>query len=148
MTILDIISDCWHKEELPIIDGLIKLDGSFYKIEVDDDCRPIEMNYQPTSFDISRENYYEYCSSVFGFTSTMHGGITYYCGEGSHGSDGFLIAINSDNNVEWLFFSQYANPFEKLWVANNEIHVMSNLNIEWIFPIDNPEKLRSIKHPL
>jgi len=148
MTILDIISDSWHKEELPIIDGLIKSDSSFYEIEVDDDCRPIEMNYQPLFFDISRKNYYEYCSSVLGFTSITHLGITYYCGDGSHGSDGFLLAINSDNKIEWLFFSQEANPFEKLWVEDNEIHVMSNLNIEWIFPVDSPEKLRSIKHTL
>ena len=131
---------------MPIIDGLIKSDGSFYEIEVDDDCRPIEMNYQPTFFDISRKNYFEYCSSV-SFTSITHFDITYYCGEGSHGSDGFLLAINSDNKVQWLYFSQEVNQFEKLWVDNNEIHVISNLNIEWIFPIDNPEQLRSIKHP-
>jgi len=142
MTILDIISESWHNEELPVIDGLIKSDGSFYDIEVDDDCRPVEMNYQPTC----RDSYFEYCSSVLGFTSITHSGITYYCGEGSYGGDGFLLAINSDNKVEWLFFSQYANPFEKLWVANNEIHVMSNLNIEWIFPVDSPEKVRSEKH--
>ena len=148
MTILDIISDCWHKEELPIIDGLVKSDGSFYEIEVDYDCRPVEMHYPPTAFDINRKNYYQYCSGVSSFNSTTHLGITYYCGEGSHGSDGFLIAINSDSKVEWLFFSQEVNPFEKLWIDNNEVHVISNLNIEWIFPVDSPEKLRSIKHPL
>lgn len=148
MTILDIISDCWHKEKLPIIDGLVRSDGSFYKIEVDCGCRPVEMDYQPTAFDISCKNYYQYCSSILGLTSIMHLGITYYCGEGSHGSDGFIIAINSDSKVEWLFFSQEANPFEKLWIDSGEVHAMNNLNIEWIFPIDSPEKLRSIKHPL
>jgi hypothetical protein len=148
MTILDIISDGWLKEKLPIIDGLVKSDGSFYAIMIDEECRPIEMNYQATSFDISRENYSEYCSSVLGFASITHLGITYHCGEGSQGSDGFLLAVNSDNNAEWLFFSQESNPFEKLWIENDEIHVMSNLNIEWIFPVGNPERLRSIKHPL
>jgi len=146
MTILEIILDYWHKQKLPIIDGLIKSDFSFYEIEIGDDCRPIKINYQPTFFDMSRENYSEYCSTALSYISVTHLNITYYCGEGSHGSDGFILAINNDNKVEWLFFSQEVNPFEKLWIENNEVHAMSNLKIEWIFPIDSPEILRSIKH--
>ena len=56
--------------------------------------------------------------------------------------------MNSDNEVEWLFFYCGANPFEKLWAENNRIHALNNLNIEWIFPVDNPEKLCFIEHPL
>ena len=146
ISILDIISELWNDEKLPIINGLVKADGSFYEIKVED-CQPVTADYQPSTFDVTAKNYYEWYSSVLGSPFLTHAEITYYCGECSQGSDGFLLAVNNKNNtVEWLFFDEEANPLEKMWVENDEIHAMSNLNIEWIFPINAPEKLRSINH--
>jgi hypothetical protein len=146
MTILDIISQLWDKEKLPIINGLVKEDGSFYDIEIGEYCYPVKNDYKPKKIDLSLKNYLECFSHIYILQQLTHFEITYYCGEGSHGSDGWLLALDSNNELKWLFFSQEANPFEKLWIENNEIHVMNNLNIEWIFPINSPEKVYYVKH--
>ncbi|MCL1994503.1 MAG: hypothetical protein FWG66_16285 [Spirochaetes bacterium] len=137
MTIIDIIAKQWQEEKLPVINGLVKTDGSFYRLGT-------EGLLPAVPIDLSQTDYNEEFSFITEIASLEHSGRKYYCGEGSHGSDGWLLATSAGGKIEWLFFDE-VNPFEKLWVANNEIHVMSNLNTEWIFPIDKPEEMRFVE---
>ena len=137
MTIFCIISKLWQDDKLPVVNGLLKADGAFYELKTNGLIlsKPI---------DITQKNYNEEFSHINATVSLSHLGIDYYCGDGSHGSDGWILAMSNDK-LEWLFFD-YINPLEKLWIENEKIHAMSNLNVEWIFPINNPEKLRYIEH--
>ena len=139
MTIFCIISKLWQDDKLPVINGLLKADGSFYELEANGLrlSKPI---------DIAEKNYNEEFSHVDATVSLSHMGIDYHCGCGSHGSDGWLLAMNGEK-VDWLFFD-YVNPFEKAWIENDKIHAVSNLGVEWIFPISKPEELYFIEHDL
>lgn len=138
MTILNVISELWKEEKLPVIRGLVKSDCAFYEFDTDE-LRLLK------STDFYVGNYRNEFSYVNITVSLKHLDVNYYCGDGSHGSDGWALATNSDNSIKWLFFD-YVNPFEKMWIENDEIHIMSNLKTEWIFPIDKPEHLYCIKH--
>ena len=136
MSIIEIISKLWKNKKLPIINGMIKSDGSFYEL----DSNGLRLST------LEVRDYGKWHSSIIEIAFLKHLGVTYYCGEGSHGSDGWVLAIDSDNKIKWLFFGE-ANPLERLWVQDDELHVMSNLNAEWIFPISEPEKLYFIGKP-
>ena len=137
MEIKDIISELWEQDKLPIIEGLVKADGSFYEME----SRGLSASKH---FDAEKKDYREWCSSISVWQSLCHLNTVYYCGEGSYGGEGYLFAMNN-NEVKWLFFYSSANPFEKLWIENDEIHVLNNNKVEWIFPIEKPEQMRTHK---
>ena len=133
MNIADIISDAWQQEKLPVINGLIKACGSFYELDMTAGCKLVEKDFKVAVFDMY--------SSVYYRSEVTYRNTIFYCGGGSMGGDGWLLAIN-DNDPQWLFFSENVNPFEKVRVENNEIHVMNNMGNDWIFPVDKPEKMR------
>ncbi|MDR0286228.1 MAG: hypothetical protein LBI03_00730 [Clostridiales bacterium] len=56
MNILDIVADAWREGKLPVINGLIKIDGSFFAVQVED-CPAIVVNYTPLAFDVNNEDY-------------------------------------------------------------------------------------------
>jgi len=111
MTISNFISKAWRKRKLPVMNGLAKSDGSFYAIRVED-YRPVAMDYQSRIFDINRENHFEWRGCFCDLPSSTHMDVTYHYGKENHGSDSFILAINSNHEVEWLFFDSCAEPFE------------------------------------
>ena len=116
----------WKKKKLPMINGLCKSDGTFYKLE---DGKLIKTAIPIKKYDISH---------VYINAQIEHQGTTYFCGEGSWGDDGFLVALK-DNTISWLF-SGDLNPLEKLWIEDENIHVLNNCKVEWVIPLAEPEK--------
>ena len=131
MTISSTISKLWQDNKLPFIKGLLNADGSFYELGAG--------GFRRSFIDITENNYNEDFSYIDIAVSINHMGIDYYCGGGSHGSDGWILAM-ANNKVEWLFFD-YVNPFEKLWIQDKKIHAVNNLGVEFIFPIGKPQEL-------
>lgn len=124
---IDTIQSLWKQDKLPIIDGLYKSNGMYYKLT----------DNKVVIAELSKKDYFDWCSDISIHVKIEYQGIIYCCGEGSWGSDGYIIAIKN-NIVEWLFFGDL-NPIEKIWIDNNEIHAINNCKAEWIIPIFEPE---------
>lgn len=143
MRIIDVISELWKQEKLPVINGLIKFDGSFYAPNGSFDVQYHSINklIRLIPSTLKEKNYYDEFSNIYAHGPLIHLNTTYFWGEGSWGGDGFLVALDSNQKIKWLFFSYEANPFENLCIEKDELHVLNNLYNEWIFPINEPEKL-------
>ena len=126
---IDIIQNLWAQEKLPIIDGLYKSSGLYYKLA----------DGKVVFSELPQKDYSNWYSNVSISAKAEHQGVTYYCGEGSWGSDGYVIAIRGDI-IEWLFFGDI-NPIEKLWIEGDEIHALNNCKAEWVIPISEPSGL-------
>lgn len=63
-------------------------------------------------------------------------------GEGGMGSDGFVAVTDLANQLQWLAFFDFSNPFVSVELLNEEIIGTNNLGEKWRFPLKNPSKIR------
>jgi len=69
--------------------------------------------------------------------------VTVLCGEGSHGSEGFIATCRiSTNNLIWLAYLSESNPFEKASLSNGFVTAVSNHGHKWQFPMEEPETFK------
>ena len=125
---INIIQKLWCQDRLPIIDGLYKMNGLYYQL----------INNKVVTADLPQKDYSKWYSDICVTAQIKHQDIIYCCGEGSWGSDGYVIALKNDI-VQWLFFGDL-NPLIKLWINDNDLHVLNNCEVEWIIPIAEPER--------
>lgn len=65
------------------------------------------------------------------------------CGEGSFGGDGFVGLLHADTRMPiWIAFFDNSNPFVSVALTDHDVIGMTNLEHEWQFPIDAPEKVQ------
>lgn len=61
------------------------------------------------------------------------------CGEGGHGSEGFIVVEENDTKkIKWVAFFEESNPFEKIEVIDDVIYTYNNLGEKWAFEINDP----------
>jgi|GEM_PF-1820794 len=123
----------WEQKKLPLVGGLLLPDGRLYKNLA---------NNIFCEYEMLQENSKDY-SSWFSRISVLHSrsyqGYSVYCGDGSYGSDGFILVLNKDSTLHWLIMDDI-NPIEQLTVENGVIHALNNLQQKFTFPIMEPEK--------
>jgi hypothetical protein len=124
----DIIQSLWEQHKLPIIDGIYKSNGLYYKLS----------DGKVVIAELSQKDYSKWYSKVSITAEIEHQGVTYHCGEGSYGSDGYVIAIRGEV-IEWLFFGDI-NPIERIWIESGEIHALNNCKAEWVIPVSEPQE--------
>ena len=88
--------------------------------------------------DLPSKDYSKWYSAICVAAQVEGQGSLYCCGEGSWGSDGYVIALKNEA-VEWLFFGGL-NPMVKIWIEGGNLCVVNNCGVEWIIPIANPEE--------
>lgn len=61
-------------------------------------------------------------------------------GQGGMGGDGFVaLLVGAEGKLEWLAFFDCSNPFEEVRVEGRDVLAVSNLGVEWRFPVTHPE---------
>ena len=67
-------------------------------------------------------------------------------GEGSHGSEGFIAYITSDEKLNWVIYFEESNPFiNAVELPNTFLEVESSANYKLILDLKNPINIVSIK---
>ena len=141
------INELWDKEKLPTKDGIyfangesfsflakfyphvfIKKGGSFNLVDF--------LNKNPdciTTIDIFQK-------------IKIQMGGTCLLGEGSHGSEGFIAYISSDEKLNWVIYFEESNPFiNAIELPDKFLEVESSANYRIILDLKNPINIVSIK---
>ncbi|OTQ70548.1 MULTISPECIES: hypothetical protein [unclassified Gilliamella] len=141
------INELWNKEKLPTKDGIyfangesfsflakfyphvfIKKGGSFNLVDF--------LNKNPdciTTIDIFQK-------------IKIQKGGTCLLGEGSHGSEGFIAYISSDEKLNWVIYFEESNPFiNAIELPDKFLEVESSANYRIILDLKNPINIVSIK---
>ncbi|OTQ57399.1 hypothetical protein B6D18_10210 [Gilliamella sp. A7] len=123
------INELWNKEKLPIKDGIYFANGESFSL-VD------FLNQNPdciTHIDIFKK-------------IKLQMGGTCLLGEGSHGSEGFIAYITSDEKLNWVIYFEESNPFiNAVELSDAFLTVESSANYRIILDLKNPINIVSIK---
>ena len=143
---MDFIKVCeeWEHEQLPIIKGILYSDGRVDKIYIDyddNDKRVLVHNGSTTIDAMSIENDDLSDAVIYAKAASEENGITVYCGGGSYGGDGFVVAETADEKVLWIAFFEDSNEFERCEIVGSTIIAYNNSDEKWLFNIDTPSKL-------
>ncbi|MET1080001.1 MAG: hypothetical protein ABWY06_18460 [Pseudomonas sp.] len=61
------------------------------------------------------------------------------CGEGSWGSDGFVVVLDDKDHIVWVAAFECSNPFIQLIHRGDELIAVNNNDERWAFPLSNPD---------
>jgi hypothetical protein len=128
------LAQLWHREELPIHDGLYLADGTAWSAELDHQAPgglrltdPFDleafMTHSPdqvTSFVISK-------------IVPLEAGSGYLCcGEGSWGSEGIFARLSTEREPIWAVYLEQSNPFVDVQIQQNVacFHSSSGVRIQ------------------
>ena len=133
------VLELWEQEKLPLIGNLLLADGRLYKNIMSNTA------YQCKPFEASSRDYASWFSHINVLQSATYQDYLIYCGNGSYGSDGFILVLKADHSLHWLMIDDI-NPIERFTIQNGIIHAHNNLKQEFIIPITVPENYRTINH--
>lgn len=135
----------WSMSEAPILNGVMFIDGFVERIEPYAQPRPAG-----TINLVARER-----TSLATYEPLEATGIVSLCraedkgkdivvigGEGGMGSDGFVAVTDLSNQLRWLAFFDFSNPFVSVELSNDEVVGKNNLGEVWRFPLENPSNIR------
>jgi hypothetical protein len=139
----------WLSEESPIVNGIMFADGSIQSIE------PCDLPRSPGTIQLVAGEQANLC--LFAHleptgliplcrVEDKRKGIVVIGGEGGMGSDGFVAFTNSQNQILWMAFFEFSNPFVSVELRDEEIVAVNNLNEKWYFQVENPSMIR-IENP-
>ncbi len=141
------INELWDKEKLPTKDGIYFANGEsfsfmaqFYPyvfIEKGESFSLVDfLNQNPDDVTVI---------DIFKKIKIQTGG-TCLLGEGSHGSEGFIAYITSDEKLNWVIYFEESNPFiNAVELPNTFLEVESSANYKLILDLKNPINIVSIK---
>lgn len=69
-------------------------------------------------------------------------GIVVTAGEAGMGSDGFVAVADLSNQLRWIAFFDFSNPFVSVEILGDEVLGKNNLGEAWHFPLSNPSRVR------
>lgn len=135
----------WEEGSLPILNGLLKADGTFFDVALQRDAggtlNDIKVQL-PCATKGQAEKYWNNTSCVETVSQPLpHANHRYYCGGGSWGGDGWVLALNDKGGVEWLFFHERMNPAEQLHIEGSHLYITNNLQERFMFRLDKPEEI-------
>lgn len=136
-----LIERLWLADNLPIQDGLYRADGTAYGVEVDASApgglkilAPISLeeflSLDPdmvTSIDITVKK-----------PLPRDAGYV-FSGEGSYGSEGFFGRLDQDNNLAWVVYLEYSNPFIEATINGVHVTFTSSSNVSITVDLESPQ---------
>jgi hypothetical protein len=76
---------------------------------------------------------------ILGETLSFDGMVTAVCGEGDHGSDGFVAVLSAESRkLLWLAAFDCSNPFDSVEFIGAAVYAQSTLGKVWRFPLAEP----------
>ena len=140
------INELWNKEKLPIKDGIYFANGEsfsflakFYSDIV------IKKGKSFSLVDFLNKN--PDCITdidIFEKIKIPTGGAC-LLGEGSHGSEGFIAYITSDEKLNWVIYFEESNPFiNAVELPDTFLKVESSANYTIILDLKDPINIVSI----
>lgn len=135
---IDILEHSWAKGRLPIIQGIVKNNGCYYKIKIEE--TRVETTKAVTfSFDFESDNFSE-VNIIF---QLKHNQYSLYCGDGSWGGDGFIYIENTETKeLLWVLFVETINPIVGCTISNNQVIAESNNGCKYQIDFENPEGMK------
>lgn len=134
MDLLAISLELWHKGRLPLLNGFLLGDGRCFGVKHNVPYSAV-LNIAPQSITIDPAKDY---SAIDIMAETVYDGDHIYCGEGSFGGDGFVIALSDINKIAWLFIYDNANSFVSMQIRDGVLCIQNNCQITWRFNLANP----------
>ncbi|WP_426586044.1 hypothetical protein [Mucilaginibacter sp. R-33] len=134
-----------HHLECPSVNGIIFSDRTIQLFEVEISWeRPTEFKLQTSSttsiddLEKTGELYWSSCAILDEFIDET-GSIKAFCGEASHGSDGFIGIMDlNKEKVIWIAFFNSSNPFNKVTIEDEQVTAVSTIKNVWKFNINKP----------
>ncbi len=139
------LSLLWASRKCPIFNGVMFSDGSAEHVAPDDMPRPRGVRYLVKDGEDFIENFDPtYMTHIFVACEVRYTemGVVVLAGEGGHGSDGFVAVTDLLNEIRWLAFFDFSNPFVSVRISGDEVVAENNLGEFWFFPLDNPAQVR------
>ncbi|MGH3310760.1 MAG: hypothetical protein ACRDP3_09265 [Streptomyces sp.] len=117
------ITELWSQENIPIRDALYMANGSSYDVVVNSTSWSGIDFLKSFDLDAHLASDPEWVSSIeVTHTLELADRDRLCCGEGSHGSEGFVGRIDKDGELKWVIYLEYSNPFI-------EIHLMDDFAV-------------------
>ena len=131
--------------ECPSVDGIIFPDTTIQLFEMEVSWeKPVEFKIQAsstTSIDnLEKEGKLWWCNcAILDEYVNATDSIKVFCGEGSHGSDGFVSVMDlKKGKVIWIAYFKCSNPFYKVTIKEEQVIAVSTLDCVWKFNLDRP----------
>lgn len=129
--IANLIHHLWKQGRLPLVEGLLLSDGTIYKNVLKNTL------HQPEQWNAADKDYTNWYSEIDISQSEEYGPYKIFAGDGSYGSDGFILVLSKSGSFHWLLMDTI-NPIEAFTVQNKTIYARNNNSQEFIIPIDKP----------
>jgi len=135
----------WLEEQSPILNGVMFADGFVECIAPYDQPRPAGTIHLVANGRTSLAAHAPLGAT--GITPLCRAedrakGIVVIGGEAGMGSDGFVAATNLSNQLRWIAFFDFSNPFVAVALLGEEVVATNNLGEVWHFPLENPSRVR------
>lgn len=129
----------------PLINGFTFCDGSIHRIDIQSNW-PVSTGYTFKPINVSSitelESDGEMHWNNYAIISTTVDqllGLEVLCGQGNHGSDGFLAVIDlNTNRLVWIASFDCSNPFDSAIFRDGNIIGQSTNGCVWTFKIAPP----------
>ncbi|WP_405759323.1 hypothetical protein OG234_12030 [Streptomyces sp. NBC_01420] len=134
------IERLWEGDyELPAEDGLYFADGRSYDVDITPGAPAGLTVLEPFDVDAMLAEDPSRVSSVDGRAAADLGdeGLL-WGGEGSYGSEGFIVRLTADRKLIWAIFFAESNPFTRIRVSGNVATFYSTAEFELAVDIDDP----------
>lgn len=128
-----LIKQLWSEEKLPLIGGLLLAGGAIYKDVMVNAAR------EPASFCLDGRDYSVQFSYITLLQTVEYKDFRIHCGGGSHGADGFVLALNARGELLWLLMDEI-NPIERMTIESGTIHAFNNNWQKFTIPVFEPQK--------
>ncbi|MDD1508789.1 hypothetical protein [Pseudomonas sp. CNPSo 3701] len=139
-----LIIKLWEHDLLPIKDGIYFSDGRAYSCTIRQHPRLSLENGPCFDLDAFHANNSDELTAIDGLKQIRLSNLG-YCrvGEGSHGSEGFIAYLDSEQRLIWVIYAQQSNPFTQVGESpNGLITAISTADIRLEIDVDEPLGLR------
>jgi hypothetical protein len=140
--------------ECPLINGIIFPDTTIQLFEMEVSWeKPVEFKIQASSTtsidDLEKDGELWWCNcAILDEYVDETDSIKVFCGEGSHGSDGFVSVMDlKKEKVVWVAYFTSSNPFYKVTIKEEQVIAVSTLDCVWKFNLDRPFVIEIISLP-
>ncbi|MGW1180850.1 hypothetical protein ACWD7Y_25485 [Streptomyces drozdowiczii] len=137
---MTVIERLWEEDyQLPIEDALHFADGRSYEVALISGAPARLAVLEPFDLDAMLAENPAWVSSVDGRAVADLGdrGLL-WGGEGSYGSEGFIVRLTTDRKLIWAIFFAESNPFTRIRVLGNVAIFYSSAEFELAVDIDDP----------
>lgn len=126
------ISRLWADREVPAREGLYLADGRAWSVVLDASALGSLTIAEPFDVDALLEEDPEFTTSTDTTYMTVEISPTegyLCCGEGSHGSEGYLAKLDPAKRLVWVVYLAASNPFMEIEVRENVARFLSSSGV-------------------